>query len=180
MRISAAFLSLALLVCSPAQAGTADCLRGQSKSASCQNILRNYWQHEQLISEVALEVGLEPALLKALVAVESSFNPLARSPANALGLTQVIPPTAIGLGVKNPSTDLYQARISLKTGATYLRKMWFEFKDWKLALAAYNAGPGAVYKHKGIPPFRETQEYVPKVLSLYHEFSLAEKRATEY
>lgn len=118
-----------------------------------------------------------PALLKALVAVESGFNAKARSPANALGLTQVLPATARGLGLHNPETNLFHAELALAAGAAYLRQMWFEFGDWQLALAAYNAGPGAVRKHKGIPPYRETQAYVPKVLALYQEFAIADAMA---
>lgn len=116
-------------------------------------------------------------MLKALVAVESGFNPSARSKANAIGLTQVLPSTAKGVGLQDPETNLLKPELALATGAAYLRQMWFEFRDWPLALAAYNAGPGAVRKHKGIPPYRETQAYVPKVLALYQEFSIADARA---
>lgn len=154
--------------------GTHQCLRGQSNSQFCKQILRNYWRHEQTIAAVARHYGLEPALLKALVAVESSFNDKARSPANARGLTQVLPSTARDVGLQDPETNLYQAELGLAAGAAYLRQMWFEFRDWQLALAAYNAGPGAVRKHKGIPPFKETQAYVPMVLGLYREFAQAE------
>lgn len=170
-------LAMNLAYAGPVLAGPEDCLRGKSRASSCQKMLRNYWSHEQLITTVATRYGLEPALLKALVAIESGFDPKARSGADARGLTQVIPSTARGLGVENPEVNLYQAEMSLSAGAAYLRQMWFEFKDWNLALAAYNAGPGAVRRHKGIPPYRETQAYVPKVLDLYQEFAIAEAHA---
>lgn len=171
-----AFLLAASLVLTPvfAVAGPEQCLRGHSVSRGCAQILRNYWEHEAAITAVAHHYGLEPALLKALVAVESGFNPNARSPANALGLTQVLPSTARDVGLHDPETNLLRAELALATGAAYLRQMWFEFRDWRLALAAYNAGPGAVRKHKGIPPYRETQAYVPKVLALYQEFAIAD------
>lgn len=171
--------AVAILLLAPvwAAAGPEQCLRGQSTSRGCQQILRNYWEHEAAITAVARHYGLEPALLKALVAVESGFNAKARSPANALGLTQVLPATAKGLGLHNPETNLFHAELALAAGAAYLRQMWFEFGDWQLALAAYNAGSGAVRKHKGIPPYRETQAYVPKVLALYQEFAIADAMA---
>nr|KAJ8744174.1 lytic transglycosylase domain-containing protein [Delftia sp. PS-11] len=140
-------------------------------------MLRNYWQHEQAIAAVARHYGLEPALLKALVAVESRYNAQARSHADARGLTQVLPSTARGVGLQNPESNLYEPVLALAAGAAYLRQMWWEFRDWPLALAAYNAGPGNVRKHKGIPPFPETQQYVPNVLQLYREFALADALA---
>ena len=157
-----------------AHAGPENCLRGHSRSETCQRMLQDYWRHEQAITAIALHYGLEPALLKALVAVESGFNAAARSPANARGLTQVLPNTAAGVGLQSPEQNLYRPELALAAGAAYLRQMWFEFRAWDLALAAYNAGPGAVRKHGGIPPYRETQAYVPKVLALYREFALAE------
>lgn len=163
-----------MLVPAVATAGAQKCLRGLSQSSSCKQLLRNYWEHEAAITSVALHYGLEPALLKALVAVESRFNSKARSSANALGLTQVLPSTARDVGLQDPETNLFKPELALATGAAYLRQMWFEFRDWPLALAAYNAGPGAVRKHKGIPPYRETQAYVPMVLSLYQEFAIAD------
>jgi soluble lytic murein transglycosylase-like protein len=168
-----------LVAWTPADAstGTQRCLRGQTTTEYCKQILRNYWRHEQTIAAVARHYGLEPALLKALVAVESSFNDKARSPANARGLAQVLPSTARGVGLQDPEANLYQAELGLAAGAAYLRLMWLEFRDWPLALAAYNAGPGAVRKHKGIPPYKETQAYVPMVLSLYREFAQAEANA---
>ena len=173
--VAAPGLSLAQVP--PKKLPTYDCLRGNSRSAHCELLLRNYWQHEPAIRAIAVHYGLEPALLMALVAIESQFNSRARSPAGALGLTQVMPDTARGEGLQDPKVNLYQPELGLATGAAYLRKMWFEFRDWELALAAYNAGPGAVRKHKGIPPYRETQAYVPMVLALYREFAWADAMA---
>jgi soluble lytic murein transglycosylase-like protein len=162
----------------PAQAdtGTHRCLRGQTSAQYCKQILSNYWRHEQTIAAVAKHYGLEPALLKALVAVESAFNDQARSPANARGLAKCfLRPHAAG--PPGPRDESLQGRACLAAAAAYLRQMWFEFRDWQLALAAYNAGPGAVRKHKGIPPYKETQAYVPMVLGLYREFAQAEALA---
>ena len=156
---------------------TVDCLRGSKSNAACQRMLANYWQHEPAIAAVARHYGLEPALLKALVAVESRYNAQARSHANARGLTQVLPGTARDVGLQDPESNLYEPVLALAAGAKYLRQMWMEFRDWPLALAAYNAGPGNVRKHKGIPPFPETQQYVPNVLQLYREFALADALA---
>lgn len=182
MRAALLRISMAILVGltgqASAHAGTEDCLRGKSRSTHCQRMLQNYWQHERTITAIARHYGLEPALLKALVAVESQYNAAARSPADARGLTQVLPSTARGVGLQNPETNLYTPELALAAGAAYLRQMWFEFRDWPLALAAYNAGPGNVRKHRGIPPFPETQQYVPKVLNLYREFALADALAT--
>jgi len=114
------------------------------------------------IDAAAASNGIDPALLKGLVSQESGFDPNARSGAGALGLTQLMPGTAAGLGVTNP-LDPAQ---SLQGGAKYLRQQLDRFGgDEKLALAAYNAGPGAVQKYGGVPPYRETQNYVNSVLS---------------
>jgi soluble lytic murein transglycosylase-like protein len=114
------------------------------------------------IDAAAASNGIDPALLKALVSQESGFDPNARSGAGALGLTQLMPGTAAGLGVTNP-LDPAQ---SLQGGAKYLRQQLDRFGgDEKLALAAYNAGPGAVARFGGVPPYSETQHYVTNVLS---------------
>jgi soluble lytic murein transglycosylase-like protein len=113
------------------------------------------------IDAAAASNGIDPALLKGLVSQESGFDPNARSGAGALGLTQLMPGTAAALGVTNP-LDPAQ---SLQGGAKYLRQQLDRFGgDEKLALAAYNAGPGAVQKYGGVPPYRETQNYVSSVL----------------
>ncbi|RMX08154.1 lytic transglycosylase domain-containing protein [Corticibacter populi] len=170
------FIALALIAAAlNVQAdSTTRCLRGQVQTRHCAQVIENYWQHEAAIRETAVRFGLEPALLKALVATESQYNAKARSHADARGLTQVLPSTAKGMGVADPHTRLYDPHVSLSAGAAYLRQMYVEFRDWRLALAAYNAGPGAVRRHKGIPPYRETQQYVVKVLALYRQFALVD------
>ena len=93
-----------------------------------------------------------------LVQQESGWNPNAKSHKGALGLAQLMPDTASRLGV-DPN-DPYQ---NLDGGARYLSKQFRKFKDWRLALAAYNAGPEAVKQHGGVPPYAETQDYVKKI-----------------
>ncbi len=112
------------------------------------------------IEAAAAKNGVDPALLRALVRQESGFDPAARSSAGAVGLTQLMPGTAASLGVD--PTDPAQA---LDGGARYLRQQLDRFGgDERLALAAYNAGPGAVARAGGIPPYAETQQYVERVL----------------
>ena len=108
---------------------------------------------------LAERYGLPPNVFVSLIQNESSYNPNARSPKGAIGLAQLMPGTARDLGV-----DPTDWRQNLEGGARYLRQQWDEFGSLPLALAAYNAGPGNVRKHNGIPPFRETQNYVTSVL----------------
>jgi soluble lytic murein transglycosylase-like protein len=119
------------------------------------------------IEAAAARHGVDPALLKALIRQESGFDPSARSPAGAAGLTQLMPGTAASLGVTDP-LDPAQA---IEGGAKYLRQQLDRFGgDERLALAAYNAGPGAVQRHGGVPPYAETQAYVTKVLGFAQEY----------
>jgi len=99
--------------------------------------------------------GIPEDLFLRLVQQESGWNPNARSHKGATGLAQLMPGTAAKLGV-NPHDPIQ----NLEGGARYLRMMYNTFGNWKLALAAYNAGPGAVTKYKGVPPYRETTNYV--------------------
>jgi soluble lytic murein transglycosylase-like protein len=111
---------------------------------------------------------LEPALIHAVISAESGYNPLARSPKGARGLMQLMPDTARRYGVDNP----LDPRQNIQGGSAYLRYLLTLFgNDLNLALAAYNAGEGAVmeYGHR-IPPYRETTQYVPKVLSYYKRY----------
>ena len=99
--------------------------------------------------------GVPEDLFLRLVQQESGWNPNAVSPKGARGLAQLMPGTAANLGV-NP----HDPRQNLEGGARYLRMMYDRFGSWRLALAAYNAGPEAVEKHGGVPPYRETKNYV--------------------
>jgi soluble lytic murein transglycosylase-like protein len=112
------------------------------------------------ITAAAQRHGVDPALLAGLVRQESNFDPTAGSPAGARGLTQLMPGTAAGLGV----TDVTDPLQSLDGGAKYLKQQLDAFGgDVTKALAAYNAGPGAVQRYGGVPPYAETQNYVQKV-----------------
>lgn len=115
---------------------------------------------DPFIDQVASEFQLEPALIKAVALVESGFNPGATSPKGAKGLMQLMPSTARSYGVR----DIHDPYENLRAGANHLRTLLDEFGgDLTLALAAYNAGSGAVRKHGGVPRYRETQDYVRKV-----------------
>jgi soluble lytic murein transglycosylase-like protein len=114
-----------------------------------------------LIEQTAARYGLDPAVLYGLIQQESGFDPSARSAAGALGLTQLMPSTAASLGVAEP-LDPAQ---SIEGGARYLSQLMHQFAgNTADALAAYNAGPGAVQQYGGVPPYPETQQYVTKVL----------------
>jgi membrane-bound lytic murein transglycosylase B len=114
-----------------------------------------------LIEQAAARYGLDPAILQGLIQQESGFDPSARSSAGALGLTQLMPSTAASLGVSEP-LDPAQ---SIEGGARYLSQLLHQFAgNTADALAAYNAGPGAVQQYGGVPPYAETQQYVTDVL----------------
>jgi soluble lytic murein transglycosylase-like protein len=113
------------------------------------------------IAQAAAAHGLPASLLAGLVAAESGFSPTARSAAGAMGLTQLMPATAASLGVSQP----FDPTQNLMGGASYLSQMLQRFGgNLELALAAYNAGPEAVERYGGIPPYPETQAYVDRVL----------------
>ena len=114
-----------------------------------------------MIRAAAERHGIDPQVFTNLVRQESGFDPDAGSPAGARGLCQLMPGTAAGLGV----TDVTDPAQSLEGGATYLRQQLDAFGgDYVKALAAYNAGPGAVQRHGGVPPYAETQHYVATIL----------------
>ena len=141
-------------------------------SARGQNALRHMKENEKrytrLIDRVARELSLDRNLIHAVVRVESAFDPGAVSRAGAVGLMQLMPATAKRYGVRdsrNPTQNVY-------AGVLHLRNLIQQFDDVVLALAAYNAGEGAVvgYGYK-VPPYPETQSYVRKVLAFYRQYS---------
>ena len=113
---------------------------------------------EGLIQQTSTQEGVSPDLLRAVIQTESAGRPDAVSSAGALGLMQLMPGTARQLGV-----DPLDPKQNVQGGARYLREMAEQFGDLDLALAAYNAGPGAVRRHGGVPPYAETQAYIKKV-----------------
>jgi soluble lytic murein transglycosylase-like protein len=121
---------------------------------------------QSVISDAARRHGVDPRLVAAVARRESAFNPNATSRVGAGGIMQLMPATAKYLGV----SDLYDARQNVFAGARYLRTLLDTFNgDLDLALAAYNAGPGAVQKYNGVPPYKETRAYVMAVRSTYEK-----------
>lgn len=122
--------------------------------------------YDSLIVREAHANDLEPALVKAVIAAESNFSRFAVSRAGAQGLMQLMPQTAAGLGVDDP----FHERQNVNGGSRYLRAMLDRYGDLKRALAAYNAGPSAVDRYRGIPPYPETKAYVKRVLAYYRGY----------
>jgi soluble lytic murein transglycosylase len=122
---------------------------------------------EQAVIRAALQHHVQPALLLAVMKAESSFNPIAVSKAGAVGLMQLVPETAIRHGVRN----LYDANDNITGGAKHLRYLLDRFHgNIRFALAAYNAGERNVDRYGQIPPYKETQDYVKKVLVYYRSY----------
>jgi hypothetical protein len=123
--------------------------------------------YEKMIVSVAARHRIDPNLLRAVIKCESDFNHLAISRAGAQGLMQLMPDTARLVDVDNP----FDAGENIEGGAKYLKYLLSSFDTVRLALAAYNAGEGAVRRAGGIPPYRETRNYVAAVLSQYERYS---------
>ena len=141
-------------------AGTQSAGLGQSTLAGSPSGAEGV-EYEAMIDNAAARNGLDPAVLHGLIEQESGFDPSATSGAGAMGLTQLMPGTASSMGVSNPLDPVE----SIEGGARYLSQMMAQFGgNTADALAAYNAGPGAVQQYGGVPPYAETQSYVTKVL----------------
>ncbi|MCP5502018.1 MAG: lytic transglycosylase domain-containing protein [Leptospiraceae bacterium] len=124
-----------------------------------------------IIEEEAAKQGVEAALIKAIVRAESNFNPNAKSHVGARGLMQLMPATAKRLKVK----DILSPRDNVRGGTKFMKYLIGKFGNLDLAVAAYNAGPAVVKRYRGIPPYKETINYVKKVRKYYKEFKKEEK-----
>jgi soluble lytic murein transglycosylase-like protein len=124
-------------------------------------------QLDALVNDSAQAQAVDPALVKAIIANESGFNANATSNVGAQGLMQLMPGTAASLGVN----DAYDPQQNVAGGTKYIKQLLDHFNgDVRLAVAAYNAGPGAVEKYGGVPPYAETQNYVQNVLASYAKY----------
>jgi soluble lytic murein transglycosylase-like protein len=128
--------------------------------------------YDRLIRDTADSFDIDPALVKAVVAAESNFEPDAISRVGAQGLMQLMPATARAMGVRRP----FAPSENIRGGVRYLRSLLDRFNELDLALAAYNAGPDAVMRYGGIPPYPETEAYVTKVLSHYRRYQTSFSR----
>lgn len=123
-------------------------------------------QYDSIISEASQKYNVDESLIRAVIRQESAFNPQATSYCGAQGMMQLMPETATELGVKNA----YDPKDNIMGGTKYLSQLLNQFDgNMTKAIAAYNAGPGAVQQYGGVPPYPETQNYVDKVLGYYQQ-----------
>jgi len=132
-------------------------------------------QLDDLVSQISAKYGVDADLVHAVIKVESDYDPNCVSSAGASGLMQLMPSTARHLGVE----DILNPAENIDGGVRYLKQQLDRFGSVELALAAYNAGPGAVAQHNGIPPYRETQAYVPRVLQYYNSRRAAHTQSAQ-
>ena len=139
-------------------------LEPENETSSINSTYASTSQLISMITQVAQKHGVDEKLVQALIKQESGFNPNAKSKVGAIGLMQLMPSTAKAMGVKNP----YNAAQNVEGGVKYLKSMLNKYNgNIILALAAYNAGPGAVDKYSGVPPYKETENYVKNILANY-------------
>ena len=142
-------------------------IRDSSTRAVLRSYTRDPLQYEPLIKRYARKFGVDKALIKAVIHAESDFNPYAVSRKGAQGLMQLMPETAQDLSVQ----DVFDPEENIRAGVQYLKMLLKKFKgDLSLSLAAYNAGPNRVDHFGKIPPYRETKDYVKKVLTYYRMY----------
>jgi soluble lytic murein transglycosylase-like protein len=147
------------------QAEVPDCIRPPALQSQQASVAVKAPPHiERLVRQLAPQFQVNPQLALAIIAVESNFNTVALSNKNAMGLMQLIPDTARRFGVRNA----FDPQDNIRGGMAYLRWLLAYYRgDVRLVAAAYNAGEGAVDKHRGVPPFAETQEYVKRVVARF-------------
>ncbi len=123
----------------------------------------------KIARKAAQRHGVDPILIRSMIAVESGFDPLARSHKGAMGVMQLMPGTAAEMGVEDP----YDVHQNIDGAVRYFKKLLHRYRRYpkklELALAAYNAGPRKVRRYRGIPPYRETRKYIRKVMARYHK-----------
>ena len=152
------------LLTKPETKVTANIYTAQANSAVDTQKLSPRQKINDIVSRISKKHGVDEKLVNAVIKQESGFNPNAKSKVGALGLMQLMPSTARGLGVTNPM-DPEQ---NVEGGVKYLKSMLNKYNgNIILALAAYNAGPNAVDRYDGVPPYKETQNYVRSILSSY-------------
>lgn len=163
-------ISAATVSAGPSAANTAIATAGVGVSPRAAN-------YEALIVEHARANRLNPQLVRAVIQAESAFNPRAVSPVGAMGLMQLMPGTARELGVVDP----FDPEDNIRGGTKYLRSLLDRFDgEVELALAAYNAGPGAVERYNGVPPYRETRNYVARINRITDVRAIKRGNATIY
>jgi len=141
-----------------------------SSTINWNTVQLNTTDYADLIKHTANQHAVDPALIRALIHAESHFNPNAKSRVGAQGLMQLMPATATELGVENA----FNVQQNIQGGTKYIAQLLATFNgDITLATAAYNAGPNAVLKYKGVPPYTETQVYVERVGILYRRYQHA-------
>lgn len=144
-----------------------DCLLGnRAQSLACTSQIVRLESQYAYVPQMARDAGIDPALILAVIAVESGYAQLKLTDRGGIGPMQITSIAARELGISD-LTYLLSDTMNVQTGTRYLQKMMHQFGDWRLALAAYNAGPAAVIRHKGIPPYRETQAYLQQVMWWY-------------
>ena len=144
-----------------------DCLLGNRiDSAACTAQIVRFESQFAHVPHLARDEGIDPALILAVIAVESGYAQLKLTDRGGIGPMQITPVAARELGIDD-LTYLLSDTVNVQAGTRYLQKMMQRFGNWRLALAAYNAGPSAVTRHKDSPPYRETQAYVQQVMWWY-------------
>ncbi|MBW1658954.1 MAG: transglycosylase SLT domain-containing protein [Deltaproteobacteria bacterium] len=143
----------------------------RDRESSARTVLRAYTRnpakYEPLINRYAKKYGVSKALIKAVIHAESDFNPYAVSKKGAQGLMQLMPETARDLSVQ----DVFDPEENIRAGVQYLKMLLKKFNgDLSLSLAAYNAGPNRVDQYGKVPPYRETKDYIKKVLTYYRMY----------